>query len=472
MSYVAFQLKDWIRMLYGEDENHDEYQTMLDTFGTLVKKGVLPAEQKTETQRAKNPFEDFKERFKDQPIKKILNEVAEADGITSEEADRRISDCVDEVGREIVKDEKIPDEVYQQITEFGIPGVSFSEELGGLAFPYPLFIAFLEILGKASPSVGIRYAISNTCAEGLRFNHQAGELSPNGEAILRSLIAGEKLAAFGLTEGSVAGSNILREMQTKAVKSENGYRITGKKFWITNAATADVVAVFARTSDDARHGISLFLVERGTEGFSLGQIFEKRIVENSSLGELVFDDVKIPIENRVGKEGDGGQYAIRMLNSGRVTIAALATGLAQRAFDEYMEIALEGKKYAGKHLIEYDRTQSKIAEMSMEINAARDMTMRAAWLKQRYDANSDDPGLLREYVIAVNGAKLKASLVAMKACDYLVKIGGASSIVKETFSIKHYLDSFLYYFGEAVPEVLETTISHMEVKKCQSRGGR
>ncbi len=352
-------------------------------------------------------------------------------------------------------------------------GTPFSEELGGLGLPYPLYITFLETLGKASPSIGVRYAISNTVCEGLRFNYEAGCLSDYCLTTLKQIISGEKLAAFCLSEASVSGSNIIQEMATRAVPNSEGssYTLNGSKFWITNAETADVYAVFARTSDDNPNGISLFLVERETPGFRIGQIFEKRVVENSSFGELVFQDVEIPEQNRVGKAGKGMRYAVRMLNSGRVTIAALATGLAQRAFDEFLENAVEGKKTAQKQLMEYDRIKAKIAELSMEINAVRDMTFRAAWLKEQFDKDPENNCMLWNYVIASNNAKLKASLVAQKACDYLIKIWGASSVVKENRAMKHYLDSWLYYFGEAVPEVLENTIAHMEINKYKFRRG-
>lgn len=449
MSYVTSGQKDWIRMLYCDDT----FQTMLETFGKLAEQSVLPAEKKTEVHRARNLLREFKS---------ILEEKGKFD-----------KEAVEGALRETKKDEKIPREVYGRIVESGLTGMSFSEELGGLGLPYPVFMSFLETLGNASPSVGVRYAISNTVAEGLRFNHEAGELPEHCLDILKALVSGEKLAAFCLTEGSASGSNIMREMTTRAVLSADGksYRITGNKMWITNAETADVYAVFARTSDDPKHGVSLFMVERGAKGFGTGQIFEKRVVENSSFGELVFKDVEVPLASLVGRAGYGAQYAVRMLNSGRITIAALAVGLAQRAFDEYMEVAVEGKKTAGKHLIEYDRTKSRIAEMSTEIGAARDMTCHAAWLKTRFDADPSNPELLRDYVIASNGAKLKSSLVAQKACDYLVKIWGASAVVKENSAMKHYLDSWLYYFGEAVPEVLENTIAHMEVKKYEARKG-
>lgn len=440
---------DWLQMMYDDDT----YQTMLSTFGRLVEEKVLPAEQNTEVYRAKNPLQDLKSRL--------------------EEKGKFDEKTVDDAIAEAKKAGKIPQDVYDAIVESGLTGVSFSEELDGLGLPYPMFMAFLETLGKASPSVGVRYAISNTVAEGLRFNHASGDLSAYGKNILRELVAGTKLAAFCLTEVSAAGSNIMREMLTTAVPSPDGknYTLTGNKMWITNVETADVYAIFAKTSDDPKHGVSLFLVEKGTEGFGVGQIFEKRIVENSSFGELILNEVKVPVENLVGKVGEGVQCGMRMLNSGRITIAALATGLAQRAFDEYMEVAVEGKKIAGRQLIDYDRTKERIAEMSMEINAARDMTYRAAWLKERFDSDSGNPDFLREYVIASNGAKLKASLVAQRTCENLIKIWGASSVVKENSSMKHYLDSWLYYFGEAVPEVLENTVANMEAKKYRIRKG-
>ena len=269
--------------------------------------------------------------------------------------------------------------------------MAFSETSGGLGLPYPLFISFLETLGKASPSIGVRYAISNTVCEGLRFNYEAGDLSDYCLDTLKKIISGEKLAAFCLTEVSASGSNIMQEMTTRAASNSNGngYILNGSKFWITNAETADVYAIFARTSDDRLNGISLFLVERKTPGFRVGQVFEKRVVENSSFGELVLKDVEIPVQNRVGNVGEGMRYAIRMLNSGRITIAALATGLAQRAFEEFLENAIEGKKAGQKHLIEYDRTKAKIAELSMEINAARDaMTLAQSTIDPALDASA------------------------------------------------------------------------------------
>ncbi len=477
MSYVTQAQKDWIRMVYGNHTDHETFQTMLDEFARWVEKNVLPAEQQTEIQRAKNPYKEIRGRFQSDRFD-LKNKIEASltknkDPFSAEIISALVCDVLDRVAEELKQQEKIPDAVYGGIAGGGLPGISFSEELGGMGFPFTLFVALLEILGKASPSVAIRYAISNTCAEGLRFNREAGSLSEYGEGILKALIAGEKLAAFCLTEGSASGSNIMKEMSTQAVLSpdKTHYILNGTKMWITNAETADVFVVFARTSDHPEQGVSLFLVERGIKGVRMGQIFEKRIVENSSLGEILFNEVKVPLENVVGEIGAGNRYGIRMLNSGRITIAALATGLAQRAFDEYMSIAVGGKKAAGKHLIEYDRTQAKVAEMSMEINAARDMTYRAAWLKGCYDSDPSNPECLREYVIAANGAKLKASLVAQKACDHFVKIGGASSIVKETHSLKHYLDSFLYYFGEAVPEVLEGVISQMEQKKYEKNKG-
>lgn len=455
MSYITSGQTHQIQMMHGHHPNHESFQEMLQTFGQLVEAKVLPAEKKTEMERAQDS------------LKSVAFQLRQSGKFDPQALETAIA--------QTKKNEKIPDDVYRQVVDFGLPGMAFSEQLDGMEIPYPVFIACLETLGKASPSVGVRYAISNTVMEGLRFNYEAGQLSGYGESILRELIAGEKLAGFALTEGSASGSNIMKEMTTRAVpmKGGKGYKITGGKMFITNVETADVFAVFARTSEPAEEGlgISMFVVEKGGPGFKVGQVFEKRTVENSSLGELILDDVEVPQDNLVGEVGCGAPYAIRMLNSGRITIAALATGLAQRAFDEYLEVAVEGKKLGDQHLIEMDRTRARVAEMSMEIHAARDMTYHAAWLKTQFDANPDDRGLLRDYVIASNGAKLKSSLAAQQACDTLVKIWGASAIIKENPAMKHSLDSWLYYFGEAVPEVLENTIAHMEVQKYREKKG-
>ncbi len=454
MSYVAREQKHWLHLLYGGDDNLGLYQDLLDNFARLVETHVLPAEKNTETERAKNPFREVRLR---------MAQKAQYD-----------RDALEAVLEGLRADRKIPAGVYDRVAESGLTGLSFDEKLGGMGLPFPLFIACLEILGKASPSVGVRYAISNTVAEGLRFNWEAGRLSPAGERVLRHLVAGEKLAAFCLTEGAVSGSNILKEMTTRAepLPKGGGYRITGSKMWITNAETADVYAVFARM-DGAPEGqdIALFLVDAGTPGLHVGQVFEKRTVENSSLGELVFDGVEVEADRLVGQPGGGGPYAVRMLNSGRITIAALATGLAQRAFDEYLEVGVEGKKTQHRHLAEFERTQAKIAHLVMELNAARSMTWRAAALKKEFDADPDDQERLRDYVLAANTAKLKASLVAQSACTCLVQIWGASAVVLENRAMKHFLDSWLYYFGEAVPEVLENTVAHMAIKEYRERRG-
>lgn len=449
MSYAVSAQKDLLTLMY-RDATHSE---MLDAFAKLVEERVLPAEMATEVARAANPLHEFRAQL-------LAQDTLDANAVES-------------VYEKARSKRKVPDNVFQQIVESGLTAMPFAEELGGLDLPFPLFIAFLETLGKASPSIGVRYAISNTVAEGLKFNHHAGRLSDYGRGMLEALVSGEHLAAFCLTEASASGSNIMQEMATRAVLNGDGgeYTLTGNKFWITNAESATVFGVFARTSKDPRHGVSLFLVERTQEGCRTGQVFEKYVVENSSFGEIVFNEVKLPFDHMVGQEGFGMDYAMRMLNSGRITIAALATGLAQRAFEEYLEVAVEGKKTAGRHLIEFDRTKAKVAELSTEIHAARGMTYHAAWMKDQYDKNSSDGDLRSRYVIAANSAKLKAAAVAQRACNYLIQVWGASSVVKENRAMKHYLDSWLYYFGEAVPEVLENTLSRMEVKRYKARKG-
>ncbi len=454
MGYVTDEQKTLIKMMYGHHEEHDDFQETLDEFGKIVEKNVLPVETATDEQRAQNFGQDLMERLKQK-------------GKYTKTA---VGETVDDMN----KAEKIPEEALNNIVEFGLTAMPFPEELGGFEFPYPLFIACLETLGKASPSIGVRYAISNTCTEGLKFNNEAGKLSEHGKETLLDLIEGKKLAAFGLTESGLSGSDVMKEMKTRATLSEDGkhYILNGGKMFITNTGLADLYTVFAKTSDDPRAGVSLFLVEPDIKGFSIGQYFEKRVIRNTTLGELLFDNAEVPVENVIGDVGSGFKSAIRMLNSGRVTIAALAVGLAQRAFEEYMEIAVEGKTIGGKHLAEYDRTWSKIAELSTEINSVRAMTYEAAWLKQMYDQNPKDKVMLNRYVIIGNGAKLKASLVAQKACNYLVQLGGADSVTKENHNMRLLEDSWLTYIGEGVPEALETTIAAMEAKKYMAtRGG-
>jgi len=304
--------------------------------------------------------------------------------------------------------------------------------------------------------------------EGLKFNLENGNLSDVGKKYLKQLISGEKLAAFALTESSPAGSNIMKEMTTKAelVKGSQGkisndkYSLNGNKMFITNVGDADLYATFARTSDD---GISLFMIDSNEKGFSVGQILDKWAIHNSNFGELVYDDVIVPVDNLVGEVGHASKYAMRMLNSGRVTIAALATGHAQRCFEGYLEIATE-REIGNIKLSDLDRQKDWITELAVEINAARQMTYHAAWLKGVYDSDPNNKKALNDYVIASNGAKKKATDVSQTAARYLIQSQGANSVVRENPSIQLLLDTYLFYFGEAVPEVLSNNVANMTVR--------
>ena len=244
---------------------------------------------------------------------------------------------------------------------------------------------------------------------------------------------------------------------------KHGY-ITGAKMFITNIDNFKVCQVLAKTYDKKRceSVISSFVVEEGAEGLSIGQILQKWGVQNSPFGELVFNNARGYI---VGEEGKGKEYVMRQLNSGRITVAALALGLAQLAYDEFMDVAVNGKKNDRRHLIEYDDEKSKTAEMVSEINAARLLTYKAALLKEQYDKNPDNEELRNQYVLSANQAKLLASQICQKACEYNIQIRGGSAVVRETMAIKHWLDSWLMYFGEGVPQVLENTIAQMEARK-------
>ncbi|MCH7745931.1 MAG: acyl-CoA dehydrogenase family protein, partial [Chloroflexi bacterium] len=307
-----------------------------------------------------------------------------------------------------------PHELIPKMREMGLFGITIPEKYGGMGLDYTTFAMIFEELSKGWMSVsgiiGTHHVMAYIVAS---FGTEEQK-----QRFLPKMATGEIRGGLGLTEPG-AGSDV-QNIQMTAVKDGEEYVLNGSKMFITNAETADIYAVFARTSQPSqgKQDISLFLVDKGEEGCRVGQVFEKRTVENSSLGELVFSGVKVSPQNLVGRLGYGAKYGVRMLNSGRITIAALATGLAQRALDEYLEVAIEGKKINNQHLIEFDRTKARIAELTVEIHAARNMTYHAAWMKESYDADPDKPHILRDYVIASNSAKLKASLAAQKACEY------------------------------------------------------
>lgn len=355
-------------------------------------------------------------------------------------------------------DEKseFPEAVVKKLGPMGLMGVIFPEELGGAGMGYVEYVLAIEELSRVDGSVGIIVAAHNS----LCTNHIM--LAGNDEQRRRwipKLAAGEWLGAWGLTEpgsGSDAGG-----ARTSATKRGNGWLLNGSKTFITNGGHADCVVVLAVTDKEKgpHGGISAFVVERGTAGFRAGKKENKLGLRASDTSELIFEDCEVPAENLVGKLGDGFRDAMRVLDGGRISIAALSLGMARGALDAAVKYALQRKQF-GKAIGEFQAIQFKVADMATQLDAAWLLTMRAAQMK---DAGQR---VTRESAMA----KLYASEAACRICDEGLQIHGGYGFIKDYPAEKFYRDVRLCPIGEGTSEIQRMVIAREILGKAPSRG--
>ena len=338
-----------------------------------------------------------------------------------------------------------PAGVVKQMGELGLMGIIFPEELGGAGMGYVEYVLAVEELSRVDGSVGIIVASHNS----LCTNHimLAGDEAQKREWVTK-LASGKWLGAWGLTEpgsGSDAGG-----MRTTAVRKGDDWVLNGGKVFITNGTYADCALVLAVTDREkgTRGGISAFLVERGTAGFSSGKKENKLGLRASDTAELIFQDCVVPGDHLVGKEGEGFKDAMRVLDGGRISIAALSLGIARGALDAALKYATERRQF-GKAISEFQGIQFKLATMATELDAAWLLTMRAAQMK--------DQGLKVTKESAM--AKLYASEVACRICDEGVQIHGGYGFIKDYPAEKFYRDVKLCTIGEGTSEIQRMVIA-------------
>ncbi len=355
-------------------------------------------------------------------------------------------------------DEKseFPHAVVKQLGEMGLLGVIFPEELGGSGMGYVEYVIAVEELSRVDGSVGIIVAAHNS----LCTNHimLAGNDAQRKRWIPK-LASGEWLGAWGLTEpgsGSDAGG-----ARTMAVKKGDKWVLNGSKTFITNGSYAGCAVVMAVTDKEkgTRGGMSAFVVERGTPGFRPGRKENKLGLRASDTSELIFEDCEIPAENLVGKEGDGFKDAMRVLDGGRISIAALSLGIGRGALDAAMKYAQERRQF-GKAISEFQAIQFKLANMATELDAAWLLTMRAAQMK--------DAGMKVTKESAM--AKLYASEAACRICDEGVQIHGGYGFIKDYPAEKFYRDVRLCPIGEGTSEIQRMVIARELLGSKPSRG--
>ena len=350
---------------------------------------------------------------------------------------------------------EFPLEVVRKLGQMGLLGVIFPPEYGGSDLGYVDYVLAIEELAAVDGSIGIIVAAHNS----LCTNHIfiAGNEAQKRKYVPR-LASGEWLGAWGLTEPG-AGSDASNS-RTTAVKKGDRYVLNGNKTFITNGHYADVAVIIAATDKSkGTHGLSAFVVEKGTKGFRPGKKENKLGLRASDTSELIFEDCEIPVENLVGIEGEGFIDAMRVLDGGRISIAALALGIGRGALDSALKYVKERRQF-GKSIAEFQGIQWKLADMATELDAARLLTQRAAVLK--------DAG--RKVTRESSMAKLFSSEVAVRICDDAVQLFGGYGFIKDYPAEKYYRDVKLCTIGEGTSEIQRMVIAREILKVYPSRG--
>jgi alkylation response protein AidB-like acyl-CoA dehydrogenase len=348
-------------------------------------------------------------------------------------------------------DEKgdFPLEVVKELGRLGLMGIVFPQEYGGAGMGYVEYVTAIEELSRVDGSVGIILAAHTSLCSNHIFLAASEEQK---RKYIPKLASGEFIGAWGLTEpgaGSDAGG-----ARMAAVRKGDCWVLNGTKTFITNGHYADALVVIAVTDKTAHtHGLSAFLVEKGTKGFRPGKKENKLGLRASDTAELIFEDCCIPAGNLLGKEGDGFIDAMRVLDGGRISIAALSLGMAQGAFEAALKYSKQRKQF-NKPISEFQAIQWKLADMATEIDAARLLTRRAAAMK--------DAGM--KTTMESSMAKLFASEVAVKCANEGVQIHGGYGFIKDYPAEKFYRDVKLCTIGEGTSEIQRLVIARQLLK--------
>jgi alkylation response protein AidB-like acyl-CoA dehydrogenase len=350
---------------------------------------------------------------------------------------------------------EFPEQLIKKLGAMGLLGVIFPEDYGGAGLGYVDYVLAIEELSAVDGSIGLTVAAHNS----LGTNHifLAGT-DMQKRKYIPLLASGEWLAAWALTEpgsGSDAGG-----ARTTAVKHGDRYVLNGNKIFITNGSHADVAVVIAVTDKSkGTHGLSAFIVEKGTKGFRPGRKENKLGLRASDTSELIFEECEIPEENLLGAEGEGFIDSMRVLDGGRISIAALSLGIARGALDAAVKYVKERRQF-GKAIAEFQGIQWKLADMATDLDAARLLTQRAAVLK--------DAG--RKVTRESSMAKLFASEAAVRICDEAVQLFGGYGFIKDYPVEKFYRDVKLCTIGEGTSEIQRMVVAREILKVNPSRG--
>lgn len=342
-----------------------------------------------------------------------------------------------------------PVELFKELGQIGLMGVLVPEEYGGSGFGYQEYVDVIVEVAKVCGSIGLSVAAHNSLCTGhiMAFGNEAQKAK-----WLPKLATAEWIGAWGLTEANT-GSDALR-MRTTAVLDGDEYVINGSKNWITHGKTGDVAVVMVRTGETgSSKGISAIVVERGTPGFSAGKKENKLGMRASETTEMIFDNCRVPKENLLGVEGEGFKQAMKVLDGGRISIAALSLGIAKGAYEAALAYSKERQQF-GQSISSFQAISFKLADMATEIEAAELLIRQAADLKNRHLPMTKESAMAKYY----------ASEVAVKCATEAVQIFGGYGYTKDFPVEKFYRDSKLCTIGEGTSEIQKIVIAREILK--------
>jgi butyryl-CoA dehydrogenase len=362
---------------------------------------------------------------------------------------KMVRDFAEEVIRpraiEIDTKAEFPEDIFKQMGDLGLLGIPFPEEVGGSGGDTLSYALAVEEIGRVCGSTGLSYAAAVSLGASPIYNFGTEKQK---EQFLRPLAEGKALGSFGLTEpnaGSDAGGT-----KTTAVLDGENYIINGEKCFITNASFAKVIIVTAVTgkSKDGKNLISSLLVPADTKGVSIKSEYDKMGVRGSDTAEIVLDHVVVPKENILGEVNKGFNQFLSTLDGGRISIGALGVGIAQAALDKALAYAKEREQF-GRSISKFQAVQFKLADMAMEVELARNMVHKAAWLKDQEKPFGKEAAF----------AKLFSSEAAVRAANEAIQIHGGYGYMRE-YEVERYLrDAKLLEIGEGTSEVQRVVIA-------------
>ncbi|MBG9787755.1 acyl-CoA dehydrogenase [Brevibacillus laterosporus] len=379
---------------------------------------------------------DFRLNEEQEMLRKMIREFAE--------------DQVAPTAAERDEEERFDRSIFEQMAQLGLTGIPWDEKYGGAGADYLSYVLAVEELSRVDASIGVTLSAHVSLASWPIYKFGTEEQK---QTFLRPLAEGKKMGAYCLTEAG-SGSDSAG-MRTTAVRDGDHYVLNGNKIFITNAGEAEIYIVFAVTNPELKHkGVTAFILEKDMPGFSMGKKEKKLGIRSSLTLEVIMEDVRVPVANRLGEEGQGFKIAMMTLDGGRNGIAAQALGIAQGAFEHAVSYAKERIQF-GKPIAALQAIQFKLADMATQIEAARLLTYQAAWL--------EDKGL--PYGKASAMSKVFASDIAMQVTTEAVQVFGGYGYTRE-YPVERFMrDAKITQIYEGTNEIQRVVISNLLLKE-------